>query len=218
MAQPSFAWWPWRTLSAAVGLLASLLTIAGVAFWFEDVESERAVVSASLAIFAGGNALILGSAMGDFGRTVQALMVSIGVTTVFTLVALEFSCFAPFVLMAAMAASLAMDRSLMGFAVSAVLGVGASLIGFMMLGFTWILLGLLVALFTPREEIVIAMGPVACAVGNVFTVGFLFNAAHRVRTDRDRGGVEDRLGELYRLEGDARVEPGIEGERGNDQA
>jgi len=54
---------------------------------------------------------------------------------------------------------------------------------------------LLLTLVIPRGEIALVSLPFACAAGNLFLVGFLFNAAHRVKTDQSRGGVEDRIGE-----------------------
>jgi hypothetical protein len=160
-----------------------------------DARDEKNALMVWLSIFAGGNALILGSAIGDFGRTVQALLISITVVSAFSFLPIEYGLLAPFAIVPAITASLSMDRSFLGFTGAAYLGVKAVLRGFGVWILAYIVAAIALALFLyvfgllRRAEalathlaIVIVMGFLT-AIANADMIGYLFNSAHRVRAD-----------------------------------
>jgi hypothetical protein len=191
MAQPAFTWWPWRSLAAVVGLGSMAIG----ALLIDGPGTAQSAVPAAVALFASGNALILGAAMGDTGRTVAAMLISLCVASV--------SCFVPLgrdlsslylivpAVTGATTGSLSMDRSVRGFISSVTMGLVAALIGAATGGLAWLFLMTPTVLFLRNAGdivvggVVIAVTFVAVAVGNVFLIGYLFRAAHRVRSETE---------------------------------
>lgn len=195
MAQPKFTWWPWRTLAAAVGMASCVLPVVITTLASAERSDEKELWTVGLAIFAGGNALVLGWAIGDFGRTVLALLVSIAAASAFSFLPVHYGMLAPFVIVPAITASLSLDRSFLGFAGAAYLGIKAVLRGFLIWILSYIvavialalilsILGLLRSAEAFAIEAVFAiLWGFLTATANAFVVGYLFRAAHRVRTD-----------------------------------
>jgi hypothetical protein len=194
MDQPQYTWWPWRVLAAAVGLVAYFASdamCAAGALSGDVWDAEQALRAVSLTVFAGGNALVLGMAIGDLGRSLLVLIVAVGVALFFSFLPSKMGFIAPFAIMPFVTAALSANRSLRGFLRTAVLGLGATLLGGVIFLQAWCVLGF-VASWICRTDTAMAFSlPIAVACGNTFLVGLLFGAAHRVYEDQMRGGVGD---------------------------
>lgn len=71
MIQPEFTWWPWKTLSIAVPLMALGCALASVENSRSDVEMMRVFFS----VLAAANGYLFAMSVGDFGRSVVAIPV-----------------------------------------------------------------------------------------------------------------------------------------------
>lgn len=193
MVQPDYTWWPWQFLAAAVGLGAMLVG----ALVINGPDGEKTAMSVTLAVFAGGNAVILGAAMGDLGRTVVALLVALAAASVACLMSPGWILLAPFVIVPATTSALSSERTASGFISSAILGFIATLRGTILGAFTALLFMVpTVFLFRNRSDALVggifAVAAItAVVVGNVFLIWGLFDAATRVSSEQQRRGISD---------------------------
>ena len=76
MARPRYTWWPWRTLALAVPVVsfgaAVFASLAGVEA--SERSTEKLTLLVGLTIFGAGNGFLLGAAIGDFGRSILAMI------------------------------------------------------------------------------------------------------------------------------------------------
>lgn len=202
MAQPNFTWWPWRILALSVPWLAFAGAVAA-RLQFEvagrperDAQSLRVL----LAVYASGNGLLLGAAIGDLGRSLLAMFVGTAAALLLgPLCTPEWFWVCVPMVVASFTGSLAMDRHLEG------------ILGAMLAGIVDFAVGLGLAL--PVFIVVLVAGEaigvrgagvlpaivVSSGIANVIFVGRMFRRAHRVRGEGGEGGDRREIADL-RLE------------------
>ncbi|MCW8133702.1 MAG: hypothetical protein KIS92_25375, partial [Planctomycetota bacterium] len=74
--QPAYAFWPWQVLAAAVPLASVLGSVAVVysETGVRDWQTHELAILTSFTIYGAGNGFLLGAAIGDFGRSMLAMI------------------------------------------------------------------------------------------------------------------------------------------------
>ena len=203
MPRPRYTWWPWRTLALAVPVVS-----VGAAFFAILTEvkkpgssTEQMALLAGLTIFGAGNRFLLGAAIGDFGRSILAMLA--GATAAFLvapyadglgiLPALIFIC-------AAISATLALDWTPRGILGAVWTGLAALLFGavaglfasFVFPLILWVQVRAQVS-ESFRWWIAFVCLTLPLMVGNLFFIGKIFQASFRAQrsTAVDAGSGSD---------------------------
>lgn len=188
--QPVFALWPWKVLAAAVpaasvlGAASVFLSEARVNNW----DTQTLAVLTAYTLYGASNGFLLGAAIGDFGRSILAMMAG-----AFTALALSPCYTSPLLLLGVpaitlvMVATLALKWNLKGILDAMSTGVYALFVAAVLSGTILCLLmavaGLLYALTNSSVWFVLA-GVMGLMVANVIFLGRIFLASYRVRSTR----------------------------------
>ncbi|MCZ7646286.1 MAG: hypothetical protein M5U26_13550 [Planctomycetota bacterium] len=190
MHKPEFTWWPWRVWALGVPILAAAGALAAATAEVPGRKPELVGWAVLLVLFGAGNGLLLGAAIGDFGRALlsTALPAAAAILSVELLGGFSFAFGLPLTVLA-LGASLSMDASARSAIDAAIyclvnLLVGAAA-GFLLFGVTMIFTELFLARIGLGDAGV-AVGAVAgLTLGNVIFVARVFRAAYRVESERE---------------------------------
>lgn len=191
MTQPSYTLWPWRVLALAVpalsGLGAWLVAIGQAGGQIPD-RGEMQVLLVGLTLFGAGDALIIGMAIGDLGRTLIAVIAAaVGALVAVGVFKFQAIWIGPFVVIAIWSAAFALDRTPRGYLDAMGTAVWASIVaafrGVIVLAASAVL-GLIVSEISFRElgRAVASLGLVISILYvNHYFIGRLFRASFRVQ-------------------------------------
>lgn len=186
MFPEAYSWWPWRVWAAATACASGGAALA--VLWLNDRsqgrDPELVAAVAALAVYGAGNGLLLGSAIGDMGRTLLAVVLAAFAATL----CMEYLGMAVYILglpivVAALSASLSRETGVHEL-VRNVLGGWLMLAICLPLGLCG--MGILAALSQAGSPgpIRIALSALsafaALAAANVLFIGLLFRSMHRV--------------------------------------
>ena len=181
--RPAYCWWPWRTLAIAVPVVA--VGTAGLVVATAEVNDgearELAAIQGLLTLFAGGNALLLGAAIGDMGKTMLVFMATVFAALVCTALPGALALFlGPFVAITVMCATLSVRWRADEIVAAMFAGWYALFLGGAF-GFGVFAVLVIPAASTRSEPLMVICLALACAVGNLVFVGKLFGSAYRVQ-------------------------------------
>lgn len=188
-SQPVFTWWPWRALALAVPLVAVLGGYAAQASESAPPGWDKMKVTLLTAytIYGAGTGFLLGAAIGDFGRSMLAMIA--GAFTALALSPLYDGpglFLAPLAMICVMMATLALEWTWRGVWNAVWTGFVAlfmaCLAGGLALGVLLIVGALFAALNYNHEGIILGLISLGLGVGNAVFVGNVFRAAYRVQS------------------------------------
>lgn len=186
--QPAFGFWPWQVLSASVPLASVLGSIAVI---FSDTEvqgwrSHELAILTAFTIYGAGNGFLLGAAIGDFGRSVLAMIA--GAFTALILSPLYDNVGVVLgipAITAVMMATLALHWDVKGIFTAIATGFGALFLATVIAGVALVAMLFIASIFYSvfRTELVYIMaGVLALMLGNVIFLGRIVRACYRVQS------------------------------------
>ena len=191
MAQPAFTWWPWRLIAISVPLIAlagGFLAVNTPQTSMGVMTREQKIILIVLTLYGTGNAMLMGWAIGDFGRTLLAVFATAGAS----ILAVNWLGhgvigLGPFMVVAAWAGCLALEfkvRSIFEAAFTAlwsfILGAAAGLI---LVAILWVILAFIFSITNSHQIRLIGESiawALSASVANAIFIGRLFRAAFRV--------------------------------------
>lgn len=192
MARPRFTWWPWRTLSLAVPLfsVAAAFSVALAEVELPERSSEQLAALVGLTIFGAGNGLLLGAAIGDFGRSILAMLVGAAAALLLAPLAEGFGVLLALLgVCALISGTLALDWSPSGILEAVWTGMTALAFGLSAAFLASVVLSVLLWLLVSagpdlRARLILQAVCYACAMmlGNAVFIGRIFRASFRVES------------------------------------
>ncbi|MBI3832645.1 MAG: hypothetical protein HY291_24195 [Planctomycetes bacterium] len=185
--QPVYAWWPWRAVALAVPVAAALSGYAVVATESQvpDLSRAQLVALTSFTVYGAGNGFLLGAAIGDFGRSILAMVMgalaALLLLPLYDGVGLVLG--PPFITLVMMA-TLALHWNMSGIMDAVWTGFGslflAALAGALALVVSALGVLIVEGLFRFKAGPVLAM-VIALMVANAVFIGRIFRASYRVQ-------------------------------------
>jgi hypothetical protein len=186
-SQPVYAWWPWRSVAMAVPVAAVLSGYAVIATESQvpNLSTPQLVALTSFTVYGAGNGFLLGAAIGDFGRSILAMIM--GAFAALILLPLYDGAglvLGPPFITLVMMATLALHWNINGIMDAVWTGFGslflAAIAGALTLVVAALFVLILEGLFRFRAGPVFAM-VVALMVANSVFIGRIFRASYRVQ-------------------------------------
>lgn len=202
MVQPRFTWWPWRVLALAVPWLAYAGAVAA-RMQLEDAgrtEQDTQTLRVLLAVYAGGNGLLLGAAIGDLGRSLLAMFVGSAAALIlapFCVSGMGWVC-VPLVI-GSFTGCLALEADLDGIVGAMLAGIVDFAVGAVLALPVFIVVLIVGEAIGIRSGGVLPAVVVSSGVANLVFVSRMFKRAHRVRGAGGEGGDQGEL-EAFQLE------------------
>ena len=195
--QPKYTWWPWRAIAMAVPACAVGAGAAVAAYETFDKQDERMrmAVLTAMTIYGAGNGFLLGAAIGDFGRSILAMLAGAMAALIFSpLYAGPGILLAAPAVVCAMTGTLALHWTMQGVMDAVITGIGALFYGILAgagAGLViWIACGISMAALSavfgkdavPAIEVVAGLGvALTLGTGNMVFIGRIFRASYRAQ-------------------------------------
>lgn len=202
MAQPNFTWWPWRILALSVPWVAFAGALAA---WQQEefarrIERDEQTLRVLLALYAGGNGLLLGAAIGDLGRSLLAMFVGTAMALLLgPLCTPEWFWVCVPLVIGSFTGCLALEADLDGIVGAMLAGIVDFAVGLGLALPVFIVVLVAGEAIGVRGDGVLPAMVVSSGIANVIFVGRMFRRAHRVRGEGGEGGDRREIADL-RLE------------------
>lgn len=198
LLHPQFSLWPWGLAAALVGEVSFVAAMMVRVYGERDVSGNLAEteVLAGLTVFGAGNGLLIGLAIGDFGRTMLATWAGALLAWAVAMAAGERALWCgPLVVIPALTTLLAGERNVKGLLSGFLSGLKAVIFAALVAGIAAgvaqlvckIIGGVLMGIQDLGNEAATAVG---LGLGNLVLIGLLFPLMRRTRGGKERGGME----------------------------